>query len=188
MNDTIETFQVNDKTIEIYYDECGDLDPRQWDNYGVMVCFHRRYTLGEDHDYHTEDFSSWEELEEQIIKDHNPVVILPIYMYEHSCISLSTRSFYGRAHHAEWDSGRIGFIYATRSQVQLMQGWRRITASRRARIEKYLTSEVEEYGQWLNGEVYGYQIKDKEGNELDSCWGIIGFDACKEEAELMAAH
>ena len=39
------------------------------------------------------------------------VAILPLYLYDHSGLAMSTGSFVGRAHHAEWDSGQVGFIY-----------------------------------------------------------------------------
>ncbi|MHC4619185.1 MAG: hypothetical protein ACYTEQ_15685 [Planctomycetota bacterium] len=40
--------------------------PREWDNLGIMVCFHGRYTLGDDADTHglkSEYFDGWAELE-----------------------------------------------------------------------------------------------------------------------------
>lgn len=39
------------------------------------------------------------------------VAILPLFLYDHSGISMSTGSFLGRAPHARWDSGQVGFIY-----------------------------------------------------------------------------
>ena len=30
--------------------------PRTWDNLGTMVCFHKRYELGDKTDYRTEDY------------------------------------------------------------------------------------------------------------------------------------
>jgi hypothetical protein len=37
-----------------------------------------------------------------------------------------------------------------------------------------MEGEVKTFNQWLNGECYGYQLEDEEGNETDSCWGYIG--------------
>jgi hypothetical protein len=37
-------------TIKIYQDDCDEnQNPRHWDNLGTMVCFHRRYELGDKH-------------------------------------------------------------------------------------------------------------------------------------------
>lgn len=35
------------------------------------------------------------------------------------------------------------------------------------------------------GEVYGYELFDKTGNEIDSCRGIYGFDYVKEEVNSL---
>lgn len=40
-----------DHTIKIFPDDtCGE-GPREWDNLGTMVCWHRRYNLGDKHQY-----------------------------------------------------------------------------------------------------------------------------------------
>ena len=51
---------------------------------------------------------------------------------------------------------------------------------------KVLKGEVEEYSQYVNGEVYGYLIYNKEEqydcpDSIDSCWGFIGDEYIKEE-------
>lgn len=44
--------------------------------------------------------------------DHsNQVAIKTLYLYDHSVQSISTGSFVGRAHQAQWDSGPVGFVY-----------------------------------------------------------------------------
>lgn len=61
-------------------------------------------------------------------------------------------------------------------------GWQRLTPTRRAKLAEYLTAEVDIYSQYLNGEVYGYTVRDSNGEILDSLWGIYGIN----EAESMA--
>lgn len=46
-----------------------------------------------------------------LLSESDKLVIKPVYLYDHSGLAVSTGSFIGRAHHAEWDSGIIGFIY-----------------------------------------------------------------------------
>jgi hypothetical protein len=87
--------------------------PRTWDNLGTMVCFHKRYELGDKTDYRTEDYDSWEELKEGIIKNEGEVVILPLYLYDHSGITISTSSFDCR-----WDSGCVGFICVSKDKIR----------------------------------------------------------------------
>jgi hypothetical protein len=42
------------------------------------------------------------------------------------------------------------------------------------KVLKLLRSEVEVYDQYLQSKVYGYEIVDKDGGTLDSCWGFYG--------------
>lgn len=44
----------------------------------------------------------------------NKVAILPLFLYDHSGVSMSTGSFVGRVPHAEWDSGQVGYIYMSK--------------------------------------------------------------------------
>ena len=37
-------------------------DPREDDNIGIMVCFHKNYRLGDKTDLKSDDFNGWEEL------------------------------------------------------------------------------------------------------------------------------
>jgi hypothetical protein len=53
---------------------------------------------------------------------------------------------------------------------------------------KHAASELKEYNSWLAGECYGYILADEDtGQEIDSCWGFIGWEwlkqAVKEAAE-----
>lgn len=163
-------------TINITHDEYAD-SPREWDNLGTMVCFHRRYNLGDEHCYDKEDFNSWDELEKQIVKDNGPCIILSVCMYEHGSIALSTSSF-----SCPWDSGQIGFIFVPKSKVRSEYGYKNITPQRRCKIENILSSEVSTYSHYLNGDVYGYVIEDESGEEVDSCFGFYGYDECENEA------
>lgn len=43
---------------------------------------------------------------------------------------------------------------------------------------------LETYNQWLNGDCWGYILTDSDtGQEIDSCWGFISQDYCREQAE-----
>jgi hypothetical protein len=99
-------------------------------------------------------------------------VLLDVYMYDHSIVTFrssphrSGNPFIGRAQHAEWDSGQVGFIYAT-AETLAKEGFSIENG------EKYLTSEVEEYARWTEGSVYGYTITDNLTGEEESCGGFF---------------
>lgn len=48
--------------------------------------------------------------------------------------------------------------------------------------EEIVDSILEEYTNWCNGNVYGYEILNDECDTLDSCWGFIG-DHLKEHLQ-----
>lgn len=181
----IESFEVNDKIVKIYIDE-NPINPRAdgfSDLLDTMVCFNSKYSLGDKHNYKKDDFNSWDELEEQIVKDHNPVVIKRLYLYNHSGITISTSPFSCR-----WDSGQVGFVFISRKQA--LENWsaKKVTKALKDKVEKYIEASVKEYDQYLIGDCYGYNIEDKDGEELESCWGFYGLDYVREEAKSIAEN
>jgi hypothetical protein len=180
---TIEEKRIGKYLIKILPDDTGD-NPRNWDNIGTMICFHKRYDLGDKHDYDHNDYDNWSEMEAAIIKKEKAAIILPLYLYDHGGITINTTGF-----SCPWDSGRLGFIFVSKKKVLAEYGGKRITPDLIEKATKYLIGEVETYDQYLRGDVYGYQVfkvdecdmDDEE--ELDACWGYYGQDECMKEAE-----
>jgi len=170
-----ETIEYKGYTINTFYDELHD-SPRDWDNLGTMICFHGGYNLGDKTDLKSEDFNGWDELENYLRKELQAVICLPLYFYDHSMQSISTVSFLGRAHHADWDSGRVGFIYATQEDIKKNWDVKRISKKRIADTERILRSETETYDEYIRGNVFGFTVEDAEGNNIDSCGGYLGDD------------
>ena len=161
---------VEHQTLKIYIDT-DPLNPRtESDNMGHMVCFHRRYSLGDEgHGIRQSDFDSWDELESYLVKEEGAVVILPLYLYDHSGITMRTHSFNDR-----WDSGQVGFIYATRKDILDNWGGKKLTKDLRQKAHDLLVAEVQDYDDYLTENVYGYVLEDEDGEELWSCWGYFG--------------
>jgi len=181
-----ETFEIDGYTVKVEQDH-DPMNPRTGfthnDNVGKMVCFHRRYDLGDEQPKCSPDqylfqmmwerehslHRKWvpEDIEQRHLEAYinKHFVILPLYLFDHSGLSMSVRP-YG----CSWDSGEIGFIYVdgeSKEYDDLIAG---------------LTGEVETYNQYLGGDVWGYIIEDSAGDVIDSCWGFHGFDYCKSEA------
>jgi hypothetical protein len=143
-----------------------------------MVCFHSRYNLGDKHDYKHSNYRGWSEMANAIIKNEKVGVILPLYLYDHSGITISTGRF-----SCPWDSGQIGFIFISKEKIRKEYGWKNLTKARLEKIEEYLKGEVKTYDQYLTGDVYGYRITDTDTEEeVDSCWGFYGEVYCMTEA------
>jgi hypothetical protein len=171
--------------IEILIDE-DPLDPRKdFDPLGSMVCFHRRYNLGDKH-----NFDSPAEAQKFLKNKRRIAIVLPLYLYDHSGITMSTNAF-----SCPWDSGQVGWIYITREKIRKEYSYKRISSKLLERVKGYLIDEVKTYDQYLTGDVYGYRITeinpndpDEEGEELDSSWGYYGDDYCMSEAESVVKH
>lgn len=165
----IESLEHKGFKIEIHQDEWGE-SPREWDNLGTMVIFHPRYNLGDKH-----SFRSAEDAIEFMNNAQDDIYWLPVYMYEHSGITISTTPFGCR-----WDSGQVGFIYVTKEH-----------ADKEGVIDALavLEGEIENLDQYIRGENYGYKVIDGEGTEVDSCWGFLGdMDYCVSEAKAVVDY
>jgi len=170
MNEPIKTLETENKILNIFSDENSE-SPREWDNMGTMICSHKRYSLGDKHDFDFNNHNSWNEAEKAIRKEFNVAVILPLYLYDHSGITIATSPFSCR-----WDSGQVGFIVISKEKLRKEYSVKRITKKHIEKATNCLKGEVETYDQYLRGDVYGFKVTDKEGNHLDSCWGFFGDD------------
>lgn len=105
----------------------------------------------------------------QLLENSNKLVILPLHLYEHDDLSLRIGSNQGRAHHADWDSRKVGYIYtdedlalnAIRSEIggnressifsgqdpTATQHWKTFAAEQ-------LAHEVTLYDNYLKGDIY----------------------------------
>jgi hypothetical protein len=166
--------------FEIEQDEDAPNPRREFDNLGAMVCWHGRYDLGDiQAEYYQKGpdaFVDWARVNSKQI-----ALILPLYLYDHSGLRIRVGSFNGLLPegHAEFDTTEVGFIYVTKEALRKEYGCKRISAKTLREAEGALKAEVEEYDQYLSGDVWGYNIKGLD----DSCWGFFGYDYCEREAQ-----
>lgn len=134
------------------------------------------------------------------LREINAVAAMPLFIYEHSGMTISSGRFvwladedemtredtasHGRfiGDDAGWDTSFSGVIVATRENIENLGA-----PDDRESIERSLESEVSEYASWLEGDVYYYTV-DGPHAPHDSCGGFIGFDHAKEEAKQAAEH
>lgn len=102
------------------------------------------------------------------IADKNNV-ILPLYLYDHSGITISCSNAY--PYNDRWDAGQVGWIYASHKDVEKEYG--NVNQETIERAKNTLVAETKTYDYYLQGECYGYII-EKDGAEVDSCWGYLG--------------
>lgn len=170
--------------IVVEQDENAESPRTSMDNLGTMVCFHRSYNLGDKHNYEFRKYASWEGMKNDIIKTEKVGVILPLYLYDHSGITMNTTGF-----SCPWDSGQVGFIFVSKENMLKEYGGKKVGKKLREKVTGYLKGEVLTYDQYLTGDVYGYRITDTETEEeVDACWGYYGDDYCMEEAESIVNY
>jgi hypothetical protein len=169
------TVEYKGYKIEVIPDDDAQNPRKEFDNLGTMVCFHGRYDLGDEgHGYVRSG-----NLRQDIEKDCPNCVILPLYLYDHSGLTMKTTPF-----SCPWDSGQVGYIFISLYDARKEYGWKSVTKKRRAQLEDFLRGEVSLYDSYLRGDVYGYRVLDPKGEEIDSCWGYYGDD---EESGLLDA-
>lgn len=198
--------------------------PRDWDNLGTMVCWHRNYNLGDEQpsqspedfrmdlacelddtlearlerksdwwedrypagSYGSERWKEWSREMEMDLKEtvqavlDKHIVELPLYLYDHSGITMNTSGFSCR-----WDSGQVGFIYVTKEKIRKEYGWKRITQARKEKIYRYLKNEVKTYNHYLTGQVYGFK---HEVAELPEDYAYMAMMDAKEVAPMLAKY
>lgn len=188
MENAIETHVADGLKLEIFQDTDAQ-SPREDSNLGIMVCFHKRYNLGDKTDIKHDSFDSWSEIEKYLKKEKKAIMILPLYLYDHSGLRMKIGSFNGLLPqgHAEFDSGMVGFIYTTKEKLEETG-----VKNNKNEIARQLEGEVDTYDSYLSGDVYGYKITkevkcDKcghvENEDVDSCWGFVGYDSIKNMAD-----
>ena len=169
------------------YDDDPDHPYEANDTLGTIAHWHRRMRLGGSKGILLpSDYASGEEAFEATIGViGRDVLAFPLYFYDHSVQSISMASFTGRAHHANWNSGPVGYVYATKAAVREWFTVRRITAAIRTRAEAVLRAEVEQYDAYLRNDVYDFLLEcrttdadteDSEWIEVDQGYGFYGTD------------
>lgn len=162
---------------------CNDCDendnPRSWDNVGRMLCWHRRYNLGDQ----PNEFSTPQDFLDFIKERNNKNdVVLPLFLLDHSGLSMRCQSNFNDCDPGGWDSGQVGFIWVSAEKIRAEWKVRSIQKSRLRFVEDVLKNEVKIYDQFLRGEVYNYycgrieacNLGDKHYIEEDSCGGFFG--------------
>ena len=102
----------------------------------------------------------------ELVEQMDGMVILPLYLYDHSGITMNTGGF-----SCQWDSGQVGWIYADYDAIKETYG--EVTPDTIVRAENLLEAEVKEYDYYLTGQCYGFKLY-KGDAETDSCWGFLG--------------
>lgn len=174
---SVEVLEKNGQRLVIDYDR-DPMNPREWDNATVMLCFHGKYRLGDmGLPYREGDYDSWGEVRQALLADGH-TNIRPLYLYDHSGLAIRVGSDF--AEYGGWDSGQVGFVYIPAgSEIDP------------TRADSIIADEVAEYDKYLRGEVYYYRVEQDskcdscghtEVETVDSCGGFYSVAEAMESA------
>jgi hypothetical protein len=177
MNDTIETFKVNeDYRVRLCYDsDCDHMYDEMFDNFNDVsfISNHRNYnSKGVEASLEIDEI-------EEFLKENPQYTAVPIHAYIHSGIALSLGSF-----NCRWDSGVFGYVLFKKGEFgENNQG---------------LKGFVSHWSNILNGDVYGLILEKKvelftkdgelhseDWEEEHSCWGFT-FEDRKDMTSIIS--
>ena len=133
---TMKDTEGNEYILTVEQDDAAE-DPRDWDNVCTMVCFHRRYSLGDTHNYDDADEffddilynvcgMEYEDLEElstrekyKLACESDKIYIKELNLYDHSGLTISTSN--GYPYNDRWDAGCVGWVYVSKKKA--MEEW-----------------------------------------------------------------
>ena len=188
----------NKVQAELVYDHDAN-NPREWDNLGTILIAPNKAHWIANRDSAVDisipqgnnPFKHWENLrrEQLKLKKSDIAIAYPITKYEHGAISLSL------GYKSGWDCGVVGFIYITKEQVRECYGVKRITKGILEHAKNCMQSELDTLTSWLNGEVYGWKIKEyaltddglewEEVGILESCGGYFDQEQALDDMKDM---
>lgn len=180
----MKTFKevVEKSRLEIYHDQDGE-SPREWSNLGKFITIDSRCSspdkdetlisiVKETGQYATSQENHIELITEEIEDLGDKVLyITPICKYEHSGISYSIGTKHG------FDYSNNGFYIVTENTLK-QEGFEPLSSDKE--YEERISSEIETYNQWANGDVYGFTLYDESGENEDSCGGFYSIEDIKE--------
>ena len=179
----------NKAQAELVYDQYATTPRGQYDNLGtILISPHKaHWVVGGDAAVDTSiplgnsPHEHWENLrrEQLQLKKSDIAISYPISKFEHGGeirLSLGGKS-------GCWDNDVVGFVYVTKETLRKWYGVERITKSIMQHAKTCLQVELNVLTAWLNGDCYGWQVKEyaltddgldwEEVGVLESCWGYF---------------
>lgn len=175
----VETARFHEFTLNIRYDDSGASSPLDWDNLTEIVVLDapRRGQLGDRQPDGRE--------EEALERGGFPLLARYLRMTKQALLVVPLEVF---------DDWRPSVKIAR--DTEDVDGYALVTEKTAEMIgtppnlfEEVVRQDVQTYNQFLQGEVYGWEVLDENGEHLDSVWGYIGdIQYVKTEAEENARY
>ena len=168
----IDEIVEDDLRLRVYQDDDNSNDPMGWDNLGTIATWHRNYQLG-----NMQPGGDPQEFLDELEEEYGDnLVILPVYMYDHSGITINTSGY-----SCSWDSGQLGYIYVTPDEI--IKEYGKLDNESKKKARAVLEAEIEIYDHHIRGNVYNFTLEKRDSCKeykhddweiIDSVGGFIG--------------
>lgn len=153
------------------YKDAEAVNPRLGETSTRMLFLHRTERMGDVHCY-----NSPKEIED-IVDSQEDAMVLPVFMLQDPTgfVLLSLEPLESR--HERSETGQLGLMYMCKKDIEDQLGFMD-GSSKEARQQAYhyMDQELEQYNEWLNSEVYCYQLVDNVGKIIQQESGFYGCD------------
>jgi hypothetical protein len=178
-----QELKIGEYTLKIYQDGYAE-NPRSEDNLSRLLFVGKHKHLGDEHNFNPDGhcYSSREDfisrgathITNYLKKEEGLDVayITPIHMYTHDGSTISTS--YSGQFADRFDSGTCGFAVLTKQDIRENWGIKRVTQDKLKNAIGILMGEVSTLDHFIQDEVYGYELLDGDGEEINSCGGFYG--------------
>jgi hypothetical protein len=167
--DIVAQATEGDWTFTVGFDDGWHCNPREWENLGTLIGWHRSFGSPDACEFATpQEFRAW------WADNGAGGMCLPVFMLDHGGQAFSVHDF-----NDSWDSGQFGVIYATAERIAKM-GY---GPDEPELIKSTLAEEVEVFNQWQQGLIYYWSFSKttecpscghSESVEGDCSYGYIG--------------
>ena len=178
----------NDDVVVILRDECPFSPREDGTCESTFVIEASRYKSPDEN-----PFGTMKDLVDTVCKEKSKYVWDYVSRHEHGNV------IYSRGKSLGWDSCVCGVIFISKEDVRKLYQVKKISQKVLKRVYDRFDSELEEYTNYVNGDVYGYRLYSLDGELIDDCWGFyeepegcldyLGFkESDLEEAEEIAVR
>jgi hypothetical protein len=173
----IERIEVDEKSglfLEIYYDESAENPRDNSDSLGTLYGTPTRHPIRVGGDAGADDgltYDEWSAVPERYQEEHSLEEALCEGHRRAGNIFIPLSFDYDGLQECSEDTADA-ILYVRKDKLLKEFNKKRLSQSLRETGEKILRAELSEYQAWQRGEVYGYVIRDRCGEVLDSCWGF----------------
>lgn len=100
-------------------------------------------------------------------KTHH-VFLLEAYIHSGVVLALARE---GNFPDRQWDVSLCGAVFVDKSETKSKD-----------KARDMARGKIDEWNQYLSGDVWGYIVEDENGNHIDSCWGFYGREHAEHES------